>query len=294
MSAFASSKGPNVARALRTLGGDGDVIAYAGGTTGRLASEYLREEGLRCDFVDIEAETRTCVTYVEPDGSCTELIEPSPVVTPAERERCAATFTDRIGRARVLVISGTAVAGEDEECYVKFVAAAHGIGIPVVMDSSSHEARLALGQSPEVLKINAHELGEIAGQAVESQEQRLTACRQLMDRYGIRWCIVSRGAAGIEATNGRKALIGVPPRIAVVNAIGSGDAAAAGTGWVIHEHLGRVAAASLFADDQIMAEALLVATAMGTANCLSNVSGHVDLDAFRAIKAQIRILPLVS
>lgn len=294
MRVFASSKGPNVARALGTLGGVGEVIGYAGGATGMLVRDYLRVEGMHCDLVDIQAETRTCVTYVEPDGSCTELIEPSPGVTPIERDRCAATFAKRISEARVLVISGTAVAGEDAECYVRFIRADHDKGIPVLLDSSSREARLALAQSPEVLKINAHELGEITGLPVENAPQRLAACRQLMGRHGIRWCLVSRGSAGIEATNGRAVLRGVPPQIAVVNAIGSGDAAAAGTSWVMHEHLDGLRDSALFDNEQVFTEAVLVATAMGTANCLSTVTGHVDPDAFRNVKGQTRILPLES
>jgi tagatose 6-phosphate kinase len=292
MSVFASSKGPNVARALIALGGVGEVIGYAGGATGGMVSEYLRAEGLPCTLIGIEAETRTCMTYVEPDGACTEMIEPSPVVTVAERDRLSAAFTERIAEARVLVISGTAAAGEDQDCYVRFVSAAHERGIPVLLDSSSREARRALTASPEVLKINSHELGEIAGFPVESQEQRLAACRQIMDRYGVRWCFVSRGAAGIEGFNGRKVLHGVPPSVTVVNAIGSGDAAAAGASWVIHERLASLSRDALFSDDAVFPETLLVATAMGTANCLTTVTGNVDPDEYRNVKARTRILPL--
>jgi tagatose 6-phosphate kinase len=292
MSVFGSGKGPNVARALLALGGVGEVIGYAGGPTGALEADYLRGEGLRCSFIPIEAETRTCVTYVEPDGTCTELIEPSPVITPVERERLTDAFARRIDAARVLVISGTAVAGEEEGCYVRFVRAAHERGIPVLLDSSSREARLALGEAPEVLKINAHELGEISGRPVESAEQRRAACRQLMAAHGIRWCMVSRGADGMEAYDGRTGFHAVPPPVRVVNAIGSGDSASAGTAWTIHERRATMKTEDIFATDGVLEEALRTATAMGTANCLTTVTGHVDPEALRGIRAQVQIHPL--
>ncbi|MGA2639947.1 MAG: PfkB family carbohydrate kinase [Spirochaetia bacterium] len=122
---FASSKGPNVARALEGTGCPVRIIGYAGGATGRRVQEHLGKEGLRCRCVRIASETRTCTTFVEPDGTSTEVIEPSPRVTAAEQEEMQAAIREELESARLLLIMGTAVDGETEDCYARAVRAAH-------------------------------------------------------------------------------------------------------------------------------------------------------------------------
>lgn len=289
MREFASSKGPNVARALAGIGGAGEVIGYTGGATGRRVEEYLTAERISCCFVKIAAETRTCTTLVEPDGTSTEVIEPSPSVTPAEREELQIVFKGRLGAARLLILMGTAVAGEAKDCYARLVRAAHEAGVPVVMDSVSAEAQCAMEESPEVLKINANELGQLARMPVEEADGRVAACRQLSARFGIRWFLISRGRAGIEAFDGKRLLHAIPPAVNVANAIGSGDAAAAGVGWVLFQESAVRAWNDVFLSEQSIREALVTATAMGTANCLNPINGKVVREDFLAIRERIRV-----
>ncbi len=280
---FASSKGPNVARALRALGGTGEVVFYAGGATGRRAVDYLVEEGMRCKPVQIQAETRTCTTLLEPDGTSTELIEPSPRVTPDERDQMRRAAEAGLQGCRVLAIMGTAVLGETEDCYAVLVRAAHEKDIPVLVDSVSAEALRALQETPEVLKINSRELASLTGAPTKTPGERVTACRGLAARFGIRWFVITMGAAGVEAFDGKALLHAAPPRVDAVNAIGSGDAVASGIGWVIHEALRGRERGRIFSSE-LLREALLTAAAMGTANCMNPISGRVDTADYRSVR----------
>jgi 1-phosphofructokinase family hexose kinase len=292
MHAFGAGKGQTVARALAGIEGDGEVIGYAGGSNGALAEESLRREGIRCAMVRIAAETRVCTTLAEPDGTSTELIEPSPVVTPGEREELRRICRERLPGAGLLVLSGTAVAGESEDCYSVLVIEAHARGVVTLLDSACREARRALEERPEILKINARELGEIAGQPVGTLAERVSACRSLMKRFSIRWLLASRGPEGIEAFDGHILLHAVPPRMSVVNVIGSGDAATAGAGWAVHEMRKSRDAEEIFSSPECLREALLCATAMGTANCLNATSGKVVREDYRAVRERTRVLEL--
>jgi tagatose 6-phosphate kinase len=285
VTAFASSKGPNVVRALASVGAEGLVICYAGGATGRMAEEYLAAEGLPHAFVRIRAETRICTTFIEPDGASTEMIEPPPTVTREEREALQSLFLEKLPGARLLAIMGTTVAGESEDCYARMVKAAHGRGVPVLMDSVCPASRRALRESPEIIKINAMELGELAEAPVSTREERAAACRLMRSRYGARWLIVSRGREGIEAFDGGSFLSAAPPAVDAVNAIGSGDAAAAGVSMVLVRRMRSEAPQAVLASGEALREALILATAMGTANCLNPVNGRVlpaDLERVRA------------
>jgi hypothetical protein len=76
----------------------------------------------------------------------------------------------------------------------------------------------------------------------------------------------------------------------VVNSVGSGDAAAAGVAWSLHETLASgTDADALFASRDRLADAAACAAAMGTANCLNLVNGRV-LDAdFRRLRAEVTV-----
>jgi 1-phosphofructokinase family hexose kinase len=290
--AFGSSKGPNVARALAGLGGDGQVICYAGGATGRLAETSLRAEGIRCTPVKIAAETRVCTTFTERDGTSTEAIEPSPKVTAAERDEMRRRCLARLRAARLLVISGTAVSGESEDCYSVLVREARARGVVTLLDSASPEARLALAEGPEILKINARELGEIAQQPVEELAERVSACRGLAARFGVRWFMVSHGPAGIEAFDGTTLLHAAPPPVKVINVIGSGDAAAAGAAWAVHEMLDAQGREAVFSSSVCLREALASAAAAGTANCLNPINGKVIREDWVAVRKNTRVSEL--
>jgi 1-phosphofructokinase family hexose kinase len=292
MREFASSKGPNVARALRGMGGHGEVICYSGGSTGQRCEAQLAAEGILLTPVRISAETRTCTTLVEGDGTSTEVIEPSPAVTPAERNAFLQVAVRRIGEARVLALMGTAVTGETADCYQALVRAAHKAGVPVLLDSATEEARNALRESPEVLKVNARELGQLAGAGVDRAEDRLSACRELARRFGIRWFLVSRGPHGIEGWDGSSFLQAVPPRVEVRNAIGSGDAAAAGAALVLHDAMASAGTDEVIRSAARFREVLAAATAAGTANCLNPVNGRVERDHYLSLLADTRIIDL--
>ena len=139
------------------------MVCYAGGANGRLFLEQLAREGIACDPVPIAAETRLCTTFADADGRCTEVIEPAPEVTAAERSAFRALVEERLAAARVLVLMGTPVRGETPDCYRWLVRAAHEHGVPVVMDSAGPTALEALAERPEVLKVNAEELAQLRG-----------------------------------------------------------------------------------------------------------------------------------
>jgi tagatose 6-phosphate kinase len=288
--AFGSSKGPNTARALAGIGAATRVVCYAGGSNGRLFLEQLAREGIACDPVPIAAETRLCTTFADADGRCTEVIEPAPEVTAGERAAFRELVAQRLEAARVLALMGTPVRGETPDGYRWLVRAAHDRHVPVLLDAAGPVAVDALAEHPEVLKVNAEELAQFAGFPVADSPSRARAYRSLHER-GVRWIIVTLGADGVEAADGRDVLCAIVPRVSVVNSVGSGDAAAAGAAWSLHEALaGGADAAAVFASRDRLADAAACAAAMGTANCLNPVNGRVIEEDYRRVRGQIVLI----
>jgi tagatose 6-phosphate kinase len=287
--AFASSKGPNVARSLAALHGEGEVLGYAGGANGELVQRSLAAEGIRASFVTIAAETRVCTTFIEPSGASTEVIEPPPQTSQREREEFRAAFHERLSGARVLVIAGSTVAGETEDSYAEMVREARRRSVVTLLDSACAAGIRALAEGPEILKVNLRELGEISRAAVDIPSERVRAWRSLASRHGIRWFLVSMGAAGMEAFDGTAFIRAEPPAVRVVNPIGSGDAATAGVGWTVHEMLSSRMPNEIFGSRSCLAESLACATAMGTANCMNPMNGKVVQADYRSVRPLITV-----
>ena len=283
---YAAGKGVNAARAAVAMGAEAMVLGYAGGVCGQLFMDDLSREGIRGDWTRIEAETRICTTFAEEDGLSTEVIEPAPRVSDGERAGFLRTFMRRVYGAAFLIISGTTVEGESEDCYAAYIAEAHTRSIPVLLDSACAAARRALSESPEILKVNVKELALLLGSPVDGHGDRREAYTELARTYGIRWIIATDGAQGMEGFDGSRILRAVPPRIRPVKTIGGGDAAAAGIALSMLEQAGAErrppAGASL-------EQALIMAAAMGTASCLQTVGGGIDKAEYLSIRNGVTV-----
>ena len=220
----------------------------------------------------------------------TELVEPAVVATAAEQERFSAAYDRLLEQATVVVIAGSAVGGAHREVYARMVRQAQGRGVPTLLDAYHGHGRAALAAAPEIVKINRAELAELAGTAVDTEAARTAAYRGLCDRYGVRWVIVSAGAEGIEACDGRRLLRAVAPAVPVVNSIGSGDAASAGVAAALLGATGvSTTPAPLRVEEADLAVAVRHAVACGSANCLTAIPGLVTLEAIAGLHAKVAV-----
>ena len=294
----AAGKGVNAARVLAALEVPATLLAYLGGANGSRIGAALRREGIAARVVEMDADTRTCVTLLEgpaatPARQVTELVEPAAVADAAAQERFATAYEELLPHAAAVVIAGTAIGGARREVYAEMVRRAHRHGVVTLLDAYRDHGRAALDAAPTVLKINRTELAELAGAPVNTVAARVAAYRNLRDRHGVRWVMVTAAAEGMEASDGTRLLRATPPAVPVVNSIGSGDAAAAGViaGIVAAAGDGRVPPRLEGVD---LAVAARLAVACGSANCRSPVPGVVTAGLVRSLGAQVSISELAA
>src|SRR5687767_4478140 len=73
---YASGKSVNVAKVLHTLGHNAVATGFVGGIRGAKLREHLDQTGVTHAFVDVDVETRLCITVIDRSrGAATELIE---------------------------------------------------------------------------------------------------------------------------------------------------------------------------------------------------------------------------
>ena len=162
--ALPGGKGCNVARALRTLGENPVVTGWVGGFAGGYIEAGLHAEGIETAFIHTEAESRTCLSILDPDGgTLTEIYERGEPVPASDVEALLGLFREAIRGAQAVTLSGSLPAGVPLDFYARLIELARAASVPALLDSSGEALRLGLAAGPHLIKPNRAEFVELAG-----------------------------------------------------------------------------------------------------------------------------------
>jgi len=280
---YASGKSINVARVAHALGQEVTATGFLGGHRGRLIRQDLDRAGIRHAFVEVAPETRLCITFVERSAHrSTELIEETSRVDPDDWNRLERELEPLRSPAKVVVCSGSLPPGAPVNFYARQVARRLP-GQRVILDGRGPVIHEALREGSFILKLNLSELaatdGSVPELSIKSDPMQLTsAMNRLRPKGDDGMLIVTLGARGVVACDNSRTWTVTVPTILPVNAIGSGDAFAAGL------------ACGLMKDGTVdWPEALKLASAFGVANALTPLAGHVNRDDVEKLRKQILV-----
>lgn len=261
----AGGKGLNVARTLRTLGGEPRCAGFLGGHSGRLLADLAAGEGLPGEWTWIAGETRTCVIVVEPaHRDATVVNELGPAVTSADWQRLADQVVDAASGAAAVCLSGSLPPGSAPADYAALLGRLRDAGRPVWADTSGPALGAVLAVAGVGIKVNGAEAGAILGAPIAGEREALDAARMLRGQTGAP-VVLTLGAQGALLASANGCWHAQPPPIQVVSTVGSGDAFLAG---LVHALAGGAAEPG----------ALARAAAVGAANACSAGGGRIDLD----------------
>lgn len=278
----AGGKGLNVSRVLVQLGDEVVATGLLGGHSGAYLGDLMDADGIPHRFTPIAGESRTCIALLH-DGNQTELLESGPVVSAEELEAFVENFSDLVGQASCVTLSGSLPKGVPADTYARLIAIAAAAGVPVLLDTSGAalDAALEAEVKPTLVKPNLTEINDLLGTSFTSDDlldlQRTLAVD--LRFAGIDWVVVSMGAAGSVAFHGGRVLRARAPRIEAVNATGSGDSTIAGFAHAI----------AAGADDE---EVLRCGNTCGTLNAMDPQTGHLVMDKWDEIHGGVEIFEL--
>ncbi|WP_369142711.1 1-phosphofructokinase family hexose kinase [Streptomyces sp. R44] len=267
----AGGKGINVARVLTFLGHAPVVTGLAGGPTGRMIHDDLREAGLHSCFVSVAGESRRTVTVVSRnDGDATVFNGLGPVVTAGEWAAFVRHFASVVRGARVVVLSGSTPPGLPPDAYAVLIRAAAEAGALTVLDTSGPALTAALEAGPDVIKPNAAELTEVTGCGDPA------AAVAELRRRGARTVVASAGPDGLRAVTPNRVWQAAPPLLLSGNPTGAGDACVA-------------AIASGLAARAAWPDILREAVALSAAAVPCAVAGEVDASVYSQFRQEVRV-----
>ena len=278
-----SGKAVNAARVATTLGGRALLATFLGGDAGRFVARELDAEGVAHEIVWAEDDvpTRTCVTLLPDVGPVTELVEEAPPVSEKDVVALEEVVNERLAEARALCLIGSLPPGVPDDAYARFAGAAREAGVPVLVDAQGALLRSSLAARPFIVKPNLEEASAALGLDPDGDPKAdaLAAVDALVGS-GARWALVSTGAWGsvLGDVEGNRWSV-QPPRVEVVNPIGSGDSLAAGLLLAV-------------ARGASVPDAAAYGTACAAANALTTTAGVVDPDDVVALLPRVRLAPL--
>ena len=225
-------KGINVSNVLRTLGFDTVALGFVAGFIGEGFEKGLTEMGLKSDLIHVK-EGMTRINVKVKAAEETEINGIGPVITEDDMKTLYEKL-DRIGPQDLLVLSGSIPKCLPGDTYERIMARLEGRGIPIAVDATRDLLVNVLKYHPFLIKPNNHELGEIFGKVLKSDEE-IVDCAKKLQEMGGRNILVSMAGAGALLLDeaGGVHRIGCP-KGKVLNSVGAGDSMVAGflAGWL--------------------------------------------------------------
>ncbi len=219
-------KGVNVSIVLGNLGHANRALGFAAGFTGVELEALLKEYGVTCDFIQVEAGM-TRINLKAKAREETEINGIGPNIQPADIDALFGKL-DELEAGDILVISGSIPSMLPDDMYERIMAHMEGRGVDIVVDATRDLLMRVLPYKPFFVKPNNHELGEIFGVTLETREEVVPYAQKMLE-LGARNVLVSMAGEGavLVAEDG-SVHEGPAPAGVLVNSVGAGDSMVAG------------------------------------------------------------------
>ncbi len=226
-------KGINVSKCLLSLGCKSTAVAFWGGTSGAQGVRFLKDSGIPSLTVQVAEETRTNLKIADPElGQNTDINEPGPHISSEELASMVKLLEEHIQPGDLLVLSGSIPRGVEPSIYRELILRHQQRGAKVFLDADGLSLREGITAAPYLVKPNIRELSDYMGRELRSEEDLLSAARQLL-RSGIREIVISMGADGGLLVNSAGAYRAYGLKVPVRSTVGAGDSMVAALAWGI-------------------------------------------------------------
>jgi 1-phosphofructokinase len=221
---YPGGKGINVSRVLKHLGIDSTALGYTGGFTGAFLKDFLTEEHILHDFINVSEVTRINVKLKSHKETEINGLGPSISI---EKQHDLLQKIDHMSEGDFLLLAGSIPPSISEDFYAEIAKKCKDQGIHAVIDTAGEALRKTLSFQPFLIKPNHHELGELFQTNVNNKEDAIFYGKKLLEA-GVQNVIVSMAGDGAIFLNKDTVLISNVPVGTVKNSVGAGDSVVAG------------------------------------------------------------------
>ena len=223
---YFGGKGINVSIVLSELGIKSKALGFVAGFTGSAIEDGVKEKGIETDFVHLKNGFSRINMKIKSDDE-TELNGQGPAIDDKALNELFSKL-DKIQDGDTIVLAGSIPHSMPSDIYEKILERLSERKIKTVVDATKDLLINVLKYKPFLIKPNNHELGEIFGVELKTNEEIVEYAQKLKD-MGARNVLVSMAGDGalLLDENGNTHICGVCKGI-VKNSVGAGDSMVAG------------------------------------------------------------------
>lgn len=223
---YFGGKGINVSIVLRELGVISKALGFTAGFTGEAIEKGLADMGIDTDFVHLEKGNSRINVKIKSDEE-TELNGQGPDID----DKAMAVLFEKLESLTdndILILAGSIPSSLPSDIYERILERISGKNIRVVVDATKDLLLNVLKYKPYLVKPNNHELGEMFGINLETDQEIETYARKLQDMGAVNVLVSMAGNGAILMDEfGKMHRCGVC-RGTVKNSVGAGDSMVAG------------------------------------------------------------------
>lgn len=219
-------KGVNVSRVLTNLEVPNVALGFVAGFTGDALRNGLESMGVKTDFISLE-EGNTRINVNIKGVEETDINARGPEIPNSAIDELFKKL-DNLQSGDTLVLAGSIPTSLPNDMYERIMERLYGKGIRFVVDATRDLLVKSLKYEPFLIKPNNHELGEIFGLELTTDNEIIYYARELKKK-GAKNVLISMAGDGaiLVDENDVAHKIGTP-KGKVKNSVGAGDSMVAG------------------------------------------------------------------
>lgn len=219
--------GVNVSRALKKLGGTSTAMYLAGGHSGKFYEQLLDDEGIQSIVIAIKSRTRENLIVVDEANAQYRFGMPGPTIQEAEWKSCLQQLEDANG-IEYLVASGSMPDGVPLDFFAMLADLCNHKNIRFILDTSGKPLKNAIDDGVFLIKPNIGELSSLHGSEELSEDDAISAARDIINKGGCQVMVISMGPAGAILVTKDEVFESSAPSVKKRSTVGAGDSMVAG------------------------------------------------------------------
>lgn len=225
-SMFYGGKGINVSAILSALGFENTALGFVAGFTGAEIERGVKTLGFESDFIRVRNGMSRINVKLKSDQE-SEINGMGPEILTADVEKLFQKL-EKLEAGDILVLSGSIPQSVSSRIYEDIMGRLSGKGIRIVVDATKDLLMEVLHYRPFLIKPNNHELGELFGVRLQTDDEIVRYARLLQEKGACNVLVSMAGDGAILLTEDGRVLRRRPPQGKVRNSVGAGDSMVAG------------------------------------------------------------------
>lgn len=228
---YFTGKAINIAIGIARLKGDVFTTGFMYEENSNQFEHELHKEGVPYKFIWNPGRVRENYKFIDNKSMLTEFNDVSLPVTPEKQQSLIDLIKKISPKCEAVIISGSLAKGMSPDYYAKVLNAVPN-NLLKIIDAEGERLFESLKCGLDLVKPNLQELESTLKRKIESKEDMIKGCNQLID-MGAKRVLLSLGKQGAIITDGDKIYYSKSVNVAMNSTIGAGDGMVAGASYAL-------------------------------------------------------------